>query len=299
MRKIGIIDLGSNSIRLLVVGVYGQRVVTLLSKLIETRLGERLCPGGNLFPPARQRTLDALLSLFVHIKEEDVKEGLIVATSAVREARDGGQFLEKIREYSFLPVRLLTPEEEAHYGFLGAMEALGSNGFLGKHLIVLDLGGRSSELSWEDSGNFSYRSFSFGAVSLQEQFSEERESGDLLISRLTSELGDPSFLFKKELVGLGGTVTTLAALALGLEHYEPGLVHGYLLKKEEIKKWKGILAESSPGQRRLLLPFAPQRADIITAGTSALLAIMEYINKESLTVSEEGLLLGVIRHNFL
>ncbi|MDO9536065.1 MAG: hypothetical protein Q7J85_12230 [Bacillota bacterium] len=299
MKKVGVIDLGSNSIRLIVAGVYDQRVTTLQSELIETRLGEKLRPGGNLFPAARQRTLEALICLFERMKEEDVKDGLIVATSAVREARDGGSFLDAVRKHSFLPVRLLTPEEEAHYGFLGAREALRNNGFLDEDLIVLDLGGRSSELSWEKRGHFSYKSFSFGAVSLQEQFLGEGETADLLKARIISELGDASFLYKKELVGLGGTVTTLAALALKLEHYEPGPVHGYLLHKEEIKKWEEIFAGSSPKERRKLLPFAPQRADIIIAGTSALLAIMEYIKKESLTVSEGGLIWGVIRHNFL
>jgi exopolyphosphatase/guanosine-5'-triphosphate,3'-diphosphate pyrophosphatase len=298
----GVIDLGSNSLRLLIARIDAGEIITIRRELLETRLGEKLMPGGKLFPEAKKRTLDGLHDFFAIMREEKVEKGAVIATSAVREACDGGDFLEEVSKVSLFPVHLLTPREEAYFGFKGARRALQGEDSQEGNILVLDLGGRSSEVSWMNRDNFYYHSFAFGAVSLQEKFwnnisftgTSTGNLQDYLCKKMEEEMGKSSHLREKNLVGLGGTITTLAALDLNLEHYQAEFVHGHLLRKKIIEKWEKRLTETSLEERKSLLPFAPQRADIIPAGTIALLSFMEYLQKDSLIVSEEGILWGAL-----
>ena len=300
-RKVGAIDLGSNSLRLMVAEVNKNGLKPLRSALRETRLGERLHSGGTLYPPAKLRTLEALSVLLQIMVEEQVERGTVVATSAVREAVDGSGFLMNMAKISPYPVRLLSAREEAYYGFSGAMEStigLNNEGAF----LVLDLGGRSCEFSWKDNGTFHFYSFTFGAVSLKETFfttvsptAKEHDALQVHVGHslhLEKTLADAAS--SRELLGLGGTVTTLAALAKELKSFESGCVHGYRLKKDQIDVMGQKLRCSPPAQRARLLPFAPQRADIITAGAVALSALLEGLGKDTLHVSEQGLLHGVL-----
>ena len=301
--KVGAIDLGSNSLRLLVALVHEKGLQPLRGELRETRLGEKLHWGGHLNPPARVRTLEALSALLEIMAEEQVESGIVVATSAVREAVDGALFLQEMEKISLYPVRLLSEREEAYYGFRGAVENIVGASSAGD-LLVLDLGGRSSEFAWQERETFHYHSFSFGAVSLNEAFfppdsrQTAKEYQDLQMHVRQALHLEKSLTVAAEsrgLVGLGGTVTTLGALAQELHSFESGCVHGCRLLREEVDVITQKLRCRSPAQRALLLPFAPQRADIITAGAAALSALLECLGKESLYVSEQGLLHGVLR----
>ncbi len=303
IRKVGAIDLGSNSLRLLVALVHGKKLQPLRGELRETRLGEKLHCGGPLYPPARKRTLTALSALLEIMVEEQVEKGVVAATSAVREAVDGALYLREIGKISPYPVRLLSGREEAYYSFKGAADrTVGASG--AEALLVLDLGGRSSEFAWQERENFNYHSFSFGAVSLSETFflpdspqtAKEFQALQMYVRQaLHLEKSLAVVAESRELVGLGGTVTTLAALAQALNSFESGCVHGYRLLKEEIDAIAQKLRCSTPAQRARLLPFAPQRADIITAGAAALSALLQSLKKNSLYVSEQGLLHGILR----
>jgi exopolyphosphatase / guanosine-5'-triphosphate,3'-diphosphate pyrophosphatase len=120
--KVGAIDLGSNSLRLLLALVHKKGLEPLYGELRETRLGEKLHCGGSLYPPARVRTLAALSDLLGIMMQERVERGLVVATSAVREAGDGALFLGAVSKISPYPVRLLSGREEAYYSFRGACD---------------------------------------------------------------------------------------------------------------------------------------------------------------------------------
>ncbi|MEW5919896.1 MAG: hypothetical protein AB1796_02880 [Bacillota bacterium] len=300
-RKIGAIDLGSNSLRLLIALVEGQNLLYLRSELRETRLGEKLLPGGPLYPPARERTLAALSALLCIMKQEQVSEGEVVATSAVREAGDGTAFLSEAAGISPYPVRLLTEREEAYYGFKGAIKGT-VTAASAENFLVLDFGGRSSEFSWQEQGVFRYCSLPLGAVSLTEAFYpgsrrtlEQLNSLQENVKRLMNLQKDLSAAAThRDLVGLGGTVTTLAMLALGLECFVPGCVDDLRLPKKDIDDLERVLRCSSPAQRAHLLPFAPQRAHIIVAGAAALSTLLEYLEKEYIRVSEQGLLHGLL-----
>jgi len=297
--------LGSNSLRLLIARLDAGEIIAVRRELLETRLGEKLIPGGKLFPEAKRRTLEGIKSLLAIMQQEKVGKGAVIATSAAREACDGFDFLQQISEISLFPVRLLSPQEEAYYGFMGARRALKGRGLEEETMLVLDLGGRSSEVSWVEKGAFCYHSFAFGAVSLQERLennaalSEVRQEKlqGFLGAKMEEEIGksSPSLLRKKSLVGLGGTIATLAALEQGLDYYQAGAVHGFVLQKKSVERWKNKFAEITRQEIKSLLPFAPQRADIMAAGTTALFSFMEYLQKDNLVVSEEGLLWGFLQ----
>ncbi len=315
--RISALDLGSNSLRLLVAEVEGRRILPLRRELRETRLGQGLQQGGPLHPLARERTLQALDELASIAATEQVARGLLVATSAVRDAVDGGAFLEEAaRRYPF-PARLLTPREEALLGFQGALGALQL-----QHALVVDLGGRSTEISWrgkqaggrdaegaeENVEEFFFCSLPLGAVRGTEAFWVGPGPGRLHKAWLTRQVhrlleeeragsavppsGSPGDAL--ELVGLGGTVTTLAALDLGLTAYLPERVHGYQLTRTAAARWLQQLEHLTLEEIQTLLPFAPRRADIFPAGVATWLAVMDFFRRERCTISEEGLLWGVL-----
>jgi exopolyphosphatase / guanosine-5'-triphosphate,3'-diphosphate pyrophosphatase len=148
-----------------------------------------------------------------------------------------------------------------------------------------------------------FHSFSFGAVSLQEAFTPNPRQTKAELEALRRHVRQVLQLEKtlavaaqsRQLVGLGGTVTTLAALAQELNSFANGCVHGFNLLKEEIDVIAQKLSCCTPAERARLLPFAPRRADIITAGAAALSAILQFLSKDSLHVSEQGLLHGILR----
>lgn len=297
-KRVGLVDLGSNTIRLLVVEIEKKKLSPLRRELLEVRLGQGLISGGKLSNQAKEKAARGLTYLFSIMEQEKVEKGLVLATSAVREAADGKEFLSHLSLFSPYPLKLISPKEEAYYGFYGAAASLRGKVGGPEKLLVVDLGGRSTEFSWLEKGKFCYHSFPFGAVSLFEKHLSLSESSEGAagvkeeVKRMLKRTLHIKSLREKELIGLGGTVTTLAALFLGQERYIPEEVNGCLISLEEIRNWEKRLLENSLKKRRCLLSFAPGRADILPAGTSALVTIMEFLNKERLLVSEEGILLG-------
>lgn len=300
--KVGAIDLGSNSLRMLIALNKKNNLITLQSELRETRLGEKLQGGGSLHPAARARTQRGICELLGIIAAARVERGIVVATGAVRDATDGKSFLRELGEKSLYPVRLLSEREEACFGFQGALLNLGAKGDAKEDFLVLDLGGRSCEISWQDQGKFYFRSFSFGAVSLNDDFFPGQQKTAAGFQRLQSyvkqllhtEKNLPLKAASRQVVVLGGTVTTLAALAMGIKEFAPGCVHGQKLVKKDLDVITQELRCSSTLQLQRLLPFAPRRAEIITAGAAALSATLEYLEKEMLQVSEQGVIHGVL-----
>ena len=301
----GAIDLGSNSLQMVLGRKEGETLTIFRRELREPRLGEGLQPGGNLIPPAKERTRQALFSLLEIIRDEQIETGIIAATSALREAADGKQFLDEIAAISPFPVRLLSGEEEAYYGFRGVI-ACSTEQINEEDAIVLDIGGRSTELSWREQGKVCGCSMLTGAVKMQELFQLSLENGDdtplkdyvkKVLTEQARAASKQAGLFppkKKLLLGVGGTITTLSALSQNLTQYNPQKIHGYTLLRTEIQKHQHLLLTSTIEERRHLLPFAPARADIIPAAATILLTTMEYLEYDNLTTSEGGVLTGLL-----
>lgn len=288
MERYGAIDIGTNSTRLLIAGLQEGRVLPLYSALRITRLGEGMTRGEGLRPEAVRRTLKALAEYRQLLEEFGVGRVRVVATSAAREAADASAFIRQVREETGLMVEVIPGEEEAYLSYLGACRGLPgiSSG------MVMDIGGGSTEFTFCATGGERpvCRSVPMGAVRLTEQ--------PLLLDRLLAlykpVLDGLSAIGADRLIGVGGTVTTLAAVDQGLVDYDRERVHGYRLTRPAVERILFHLAAKDSRERRAVPGLQPERADIIVAGTTILWMVLSYLGAAQITVSEADLLHGII-----
>ena len=284
-----VIDIGSNSIRLLIAG--GGKPET--RALVTTRLYAGLQPGGILGKEALKRSMDALILLQAKIKEEGVKKIYTVATSAVRDAANREEFVRAVKKELGLEVTVLSIEQEAKYSFLGACHALD---ILPQETVVFDLGGGSTEIAW-GGRPLQWQSLALGAVRTTNEVSLEEHEINALYSFVAAKLiGVPHNLGERyrNQVAVGGTVTNLAAIKLRLPEYSPGAVHGTRLRREEISEMLALFRRCSPAERRKIPGLQPSRADIIITGTIIVLVLMDHWGISSLIVSKGDLLDGIL-----
>ncbi|MBC7106147.1 MAG: Ppx/GppA family phosphatase [Firmicutes bacterium] len=283
--RVGVIDVGTNSVRLLVADVNGRRVATVRRALAITRLGEGI--GDRMLRPAAiSRTLKTLAEFRELAAGAGAEKLIVVGTSAVREAENRREFVEAVREGLGLEVRVLSGYEEARLGFLGAVTGLPLDP---AGVAVVDVGGGSTEVAWLQEGTFRSRSLPLGAVRMTEGGWNEDAARSLLAPVLEELRGAG----ERRLVGVGGTVTTLAAVAQRLEPYDPERVHGYPLEIGVVAGLLERLAGMDQESRRRVPGLQPERADIIVAGTRIVLLVMAGLGAGVLTVSEHDLLHGV------
>ncbi|GAB6274571.1 MAG: Ppx/GppA phosphatase [Peptococcaceae bacterium] len=288
MTRIAVIDLGTNSIRLLVVeaGKDGQ-VKALEKKQAITRLGEGMA-GGYLRPGAIDRTINAAKSYLNISRLWQVEKIIPVATSAVRDAVNQAHFLALTRKETGLKVRVLSGREEALYSYSGVLAGLPLSGV---SPVVVDIGGGSTEFSWKVKEEISSASVQAGAVRMTENPSSDKEIKDIL----TPALKEVRRASPQILVGVGGTVTALAAMAQKLKEYDSNKVHGYILLLKQVEQILITLKNLSFEERRTLPGVQPERADIIEAGGRIVRIIMEDLGLGTLKVSETDLLYGLAR----
>ncbi|MGQ9825069.1 MAG: Ppx/GppA phosphatase family protein [Desulfotomaculales bacterium] len=285
--RVAVIDLGTNSTRLLVAEVTGGRVKTLLTDMVTTRLGENI-GGGYLLERAVARTIVAMKKFLETASSWRAERVAAVATSAVRGARNRQEFLQEAGKKTGLEIRVLTGEEEAFYGFLGVKSAL-PGAADGEKIVVVDVGGGSTEFCWENNQCLFFRSVDVGAVRAAEgQFTKEQIAS--LFSPVWKEI---RFFAPGLVVGVGGTVTTLAAMAQRLKVYDSSLVHGFVLTREQVSGLFSMLRQTPLAERRRLPGLQPERADIIVAGTQIVLLTMDGLAQKTMLVSEADLLHGV------
>lgn len=286
------IDVGANSVRLLVADVKGkEKIIPLYRDLRTTRLGEGWKEIFILRPEARERTT-AVLKDFKQIAfAYGAEKILAAATSAVREAHNKEEFLNEVKERTGLEIKTLSGEEEAFLSYTGVQKGLGGFRQVGLPLVVVDVGGGSTEFTYLlPDGKVYTRSYPVGAV-----WGTEKE---ITTQEVLSLFGPTCEGIKKQrpfqLVGVGGTVTTLVAVEKGLVPYNPEKVHGARLTKGEITEIRNYLAGLSLPERRKVPGLQPERAEIILAGILILEAVLEGLAEEEITVSESDLLEGLL-----
>lgn len=286
MRRVGAIDIGTNSTRLLVAEEAGGHLKLVATDLAITRLGEGV-GNGALLPPAMERTAVVVDSFFQKARLLGAEPVVAVATSAVRDAANRADFLKLVRERTGLKVRVLSGAEEASYSYHGVM-----SGFPLEHgsTAVLDIGGGSTEFSWQEPERLCTVSVDMGAVRLT-------LSG---LSRMQVAAVFSPHLYRVRraevvnLVGVGGTITTLAAIKQEMAVYQPELVHGYRLSLHDVTDILQRLSRMELTERRKIKGLQPERADIIVAGVTILAVVMEGLGIDHLVVSEYDLLHGLV-----
>lgn len=282
------IDIGTNSVRLLVGEVLESRVREIARDLSSTRLGEG-AGSGRLQQPAMERTAQAVAVFARRAVRSGARRITAAATSAVRQAVNREEFLCLVKEKAGLAVRVLSGREEALYTYRGVVSGLSIDPAT---TLVLDVGGGSTEFIWLGAGELCTLSVEVGAVRLLEQGPQgmERLAGHL--SAALQKIRQSGNIV--EAVAVGGTATSLAAVDMGLKIYRPELVHGYRLSAPRIYELWSELRAKSLEERKKIPGLAPERADIIVFGTRIIAEVLWGLGLKGITVSECDLLHGLL-----
>jgi exopolyphosphatase/guanosine-5'-triphosphate,3'-diphosphate pyrophosphatase len=269
------VDQGTNTTRLLVANVEDGSVEEKHRESRITRLGEGVDARGRLLPLPIARVRNVLSDYRRTAESLGAERTLLVATSAVRDAENGEAFLGEI-EWSYgFATRLLSGDDEAELTRRGV-------GDLDAGTLLVDIGGGSTELVL---GDF-HKSLAMGSSRFTERHGENGAALEAAARQLLPEL-DP-----EEAVGVAATITSLAALDLGLEDYDRERVHGHLLTRDGARAQLERLSAMPLDERRQLPGLDPERAPVIVAGAAILVAILDAYGLESIRVSERDLLDG-------
>ena len=301
MTNIASIDIGSNTARLLILESTGdQKFNLLVSKRNITRLGEGIDAQGKLTEHRMQITLK-VLSRFRQICLENGDPPLFaVATSAVREASNGQEFVRLAKKETGIDIKIITWEEEARLTLEGVYWKIPHEN---RRVITFDIGGGSTEFILSEGENIKgFCSTSLGVVRLTEKFITQHPVDEKEYHSLQNHLQDELQTVKNKLsaflpellIGTAGTVTTLAALKENIYPYDPEKIHGSTFSRPEAESILDDLKGKSLSQRLLLKPMEPGREDLIIAGTAIVLETMRAFGCEILTVSEYSLREGLI-----
>ena len=297
------VDVGTNSVRLLVVDASGARVTR---ELAITRLGAAVDATGHLDDAALDRTLQTITRYRAIWTANGVTEGVrIAATSAVRDASDRDRFFDGVMEATGVQAEVLTGEEEAALAFAGAAGAVE----VGRPTAVVDIGGGSTELIVGDERGSVAASVSLqlGCVRVRERHLATDPPTDAEVERARGLIGEQLDLADAALaergaelrsvagmVAVAGTATTLAALHLGLPAYEERAIHGTRLPSSSLAQLVAELNGMTSAARAALGPMQPGREDVIHAGALVLHGIVERYGLPEVVVSEADNLDGLV-----
>jgi exopolyphosphatase/guanosine-5'-triphosphate,3'-diphosphate pyrophosphatase len=288
------IDIGSNTVRLLIGEVVGGAVKVQRQEIITTRLGNTQV-GGKLSEVGREKTIAALKRFAEIMQEEGVDSAanppIVAATSAVREAADGEDFRREVREKLGWELLILSGEEEAACSYAGAASVIGADG-AGGNSVIIDVGGGSTEMiSRHADGSICGKSVKVGAVRL---FNGEvsRENLRSMLAEVTTVL--PENRDGLRFVSVGGTITLLAALLAGIEEYQREAVSGRVVGVADLQALKAEMQPLTPGERLQKYPLLLGREDIIISGIDIYLTLAELTGSKEFVASDAGLLDGLL-----
>ena len=302
--RLGAIDIGTNSVRLLVADVHGAGETAALEPLDRririTRLGEGVDESRRLNPEAISRTLDALREYRGVLDELGVERARATATSAARDAGNRDDFFRPAADVLGFEPELLPGVEEARLSFLGATAELDEPA----PYVTVDIGGGSTEFVAGTHEPDGLISIDTGSVRITEQHlrsdppePEELSEGVSVVRAYLSDVEReiPAVREAATLVGLAGTITTVAAIELGLTEYDRDKIHHFRLDRTSAEDVFRTLATEPADVRRHNPGLEPGRVDIIVGGTLILVTIMRTFDFKELLVSEADILDGLVR----
>ncbi len=299
--RLATVDLGTNTVRLLVVESVGGAWRPIHQTQRVTRLGEGQAAAGRLLPEPMQRTAATVAEYARAARGWGAGAVRIVATSAVREAVNREEFVARVEAESGEHVNVVSGEDEARLTLKGVASGLPG---LGPSFLLFDIGGGSTEFVLAREGTAEAAvSLRLGVVSLQEEwgdrgpvrwdrFAQMREHVE---DRLRREVPERiRGVGSGELVGTAGTVTTLAALDLDLPAYDPARVHGHRLTRATVERLLARMGALGVDERARVPCLEPGRADVIIPGIAICLATLACFRRDSLVVSDRGLREGIL-----
>jgi exopolyphosphatase/guanosine-5'-triphosphate,3'-diphosphate pyrophosphatase len=299
-QRIAVVDLGTNTTRLLVCEVRDGSLRELDRRTKITRLGEGLDESGRLTDAARERVSDALAEYRAGIDELGATRAVAVATSAIREAENGPAFRDELTERFSLEIRTITGEEEARLTFHGATS--GRRSETRGEVLVFDIGGGSTEFMVGNPGADPGFVVSTGAGSVRqtERHLHDDPPGHEQVHALAEEIrtllasGIPEEVREavNDGIAVAGTATSLAAISQELDPYDPDRVHGYRLELGEGERILAMLAAMPLAERRDVAGLHPDRAPTIVAGALILVEATRAFGLDWVETSEADLLHG-------
>ncbi|WP_431680114.1 exopolyphosphatase [Kitasatospora sp. KL5] len=303
--RVAAIDCGTNSIRLLIADLDPATgaITDLDRRMVINRLGQGVDSTGRLHPDALERTFAACREYAEIITAHGVGPERIrfVATSASRDAENAAEFTEGVHAVLGVTPQVVSGEEEAHLSFTGATKEL-TGGSFKPPFLVFDLGGGSTEFVLGGEDVQAARSVDIGCVRLTERhFAGTELPSEEQIARARADIGAAldtaaeavPLTEAATLVGLAGTVTTVAGIVLGLPAYDSEKIHHARLSVEQVRETALKLLHSTHAERMAIPVMHPGRADVIGAGALVLLEIMERTGASEVVVSEHDILDGI------
>ncbi len=301
--RLAAIDVGTNTVLLLVAERRGGVLAPVLERAEITRLGRGVDASGRLDPDAIRETVRVLADFAASARSLGAARIACVATSAARDASNGAEFFEAARRAAGLVPEVIPGEEEARLVWASAWHDFGARG---GPLTVLDVGGGSTEVSFGDGPLPRGRtSLQIGAVRLTERHVRSDPPTAAETARLREAARDALGALRRSalppggrLVGVAGTVTTLSAVAQALPVYDAERVHGAALARDEVEALVARLARLTVAARAALPGMEPKRADVILAGGIVVAEAMAILGFDRLTVSDRGVRWGLLHDRF-
>jgi exopolyphosphatase / guanosine-5'-triphosphate,3'-diphosphate pyrophosphatase len=293
---VAVIDVGTNSTNLLVVDTAGNDIVRTVAT---TRLGDDLHATGRLSPGAIERTVAMVVSHAATARDAGATRLVVTGTAACRRAANTNDFVDAVHHATGLTVEILSERDEARFAFAGALSGLPE--VLGPNLVV-DIGGGSTEYTVGVLEAEMSASIPFGSVTSTASHtgSGRPKPEDLtnLIGAVSDELEEigrtiPALATPARVIGVAGTIVTIAAVEIGLATFDASTLHGFVLTRGAAEDVFRTLATETLDERKLNPGLPVDRADIIVAGCCILVATMRRLQIDEIVVSTRSLLDGI------
>lgn len=297
MKKIALLDIGTNSIKFNISEIGEKDIQTITDTNNISRLGEGLNSSGRISNESMARNLEAIDDFVRQAVEAGVEEIKAVGTMCLRRAANADEFINKVKEKSDVDIRVLSGEEEAYFSHLAITRSLS---LASDEVIVIDSGGGSTEFIYSEKDRIEKKfSLDLGALHPTEKYllhdpvtEGEYQSARKFIKDYLIEAGIRQS--SGALVGIGGTMTSLAAIHHQMAKYDPDIVHGSMLKAEDIESISRMVQKKTIAERREITGLQPKRAEVILGGSLIIAMIMEILGKSEITVSDRGLRHGIL-----
>lgn len=293
------IDCGTNAIRLLIAQVEGDHVTDLVREMRTVRLGEGVDTTGEFSAAALDRTFAAAREYLGLLKNYEVNKLRFIATSASRDVTNRDAFSSGIKQILGVEPEVISGDEEAELSYRGALSGLDVKG----QVLVADIGGGSTEfVTALANGSLVSHSVNIGCVRMTERHLHSDPPTKREITHAVSDIDNQIELIKQTVpidsgttfIGLAGSVTTVAAMALGLSEYDAEKIHGSRLSREQVEAVTDELLTMTHRQRASLGFMHPGRVDVIGGGAVILRESMRILNLDQVLVSEKDLLDGIV-----
>lgn len=297
MNQIAVIDIGSNSIKLVLAkyDAYGFQIIDELKESV--RLGEGMDKNDFMKEERMIKGIETLQMFKDLCLATKTRRIIAVATAAVRNATNGQAFIQRIKDELALEVKTLTGAEEAFYDYCGVVNSINE-----KDGLIIDIGGGSIEMIWMEERKIKYcHSFDFGAVTLASMFNLNDEVKDSSIKNLKAYLlkaFDSIEWLEKDnfelLIGVGGTLRNIAKIDKRQKDYSFDRIHNYEMTDEAVEAVFDKVKDLSLKERKKVSGLSKKRADIFIGANGFVLFLMEYLNIDQLTLSGKGIREGIL-----